>query len=202
MDVLSQIKQIKVVPVVVLNEVEETISKVGALVEGGIPVAEITFRTPCAAECIELASKTFKDALIGAGTVINALQCEKAIKAGAKFIVSPGLSKEVFEVCKKHNVPYLPGVVTPTEIMEAISLGLTTLKFFPANTFGGLNAIKGLSAVFPQVEFMPTGGINEDNMLDFLAFKKIIAVGGSWMFKGTPEEIKEKCQRTIAKLGE
>src|SRR5574344_2350014 len=123
MNVLKQIKEIGLVPVVVLNDVNETIPTVKALHDGNVPVAEICFRTPCAAECIKEAVKAFPNDLIGAGTVINAKQCEEAIACGAKFIVSPGLSKSVNEVCKKHNIPYLPGIVTPTEIMEAIDLG-------------------------------------------------------------------------------
>lgn len=193
MDVLSKVHEIGVVPVVVLNKVEDTVSVIKALHDGDVPVAEICFRTPCAAECIKLAVKEFPNDLIGAGTVINAKQCEEAIACGAKFIVSPGLSKSVAEVCKKHNVPYLPGVVTPTEIMEAIELGLTTLKFFPAGVFGGLKAINALGAAFPQVKFMPTGGVDNSNLKEFISCNKIIACGGSWMCKGTSEEITAKC---------
>lgn len=193
MDVLSRVHEIGVVPVVVLNKVEDTIPVVKALHDGDVPVAEICFRTPCAAECIKLAVKEFPNDLIGAGTVINATQCEEAIACGAKFIVSPGLSKSVAEVCKKHGVPYLPGVVTPTEIMEAIELGLSTLKFFPAGVFGGLKAINALGAAFPQVKFMPTGGVDNSNLKEFISCNKIIACGGSWMCKGTAEEITAKC---------
>lgn len=193
MDVLSKVHEIGVVPVVVLNKVEDTVSVIKALHDGDVPVAEICFRTPCAAECIKLAVKEFPNDLIGAGTVINAKQCEEAIACGAKFIVSPGLSKSVAEVCKKHNVPYLPGVVTPTEIMAAIELGLTTLKFFPAGVFGGLKAINALGAAFPQVKFMPTGGVDNSNLKEFISCNKIIACGGSWMCKGTSEEITAKC---------
>lgn len=193
MDILSEIEKIKLVPVVVLNKVEDTIPTMKALIEGKVPVAEITFRTKCAAECIALACKEFPDAIIGAGTVINEGQCLKAIEAGAKFIVSPGLSNEVAKVCKEKNVPYLPGVVTPTEIIAAIDLGYTTLKFFPAGVFGGLKAIKALGAAFPGVKFMPTGGVDNSNLKEFLECDKIIAVGGSWMVKGTPEEITKKC---------
>lgn len=193
MDVLAKVKEIGLVPVVVLNKVEDTIPTMQALHDGDVPVAEICFRTPCAAECIKLAAEKFPNDLVGAGTVINAEQCEQAIACGAKFIVSPGLSKDVAAVCKKHNVPYLPGIVTPTEIMEAISLGLTTLKFFPAGVFGGLKAINALGAAFPQCKFMPTGGVDNSNLAEFIASPKIIACGGSWMCKGTPEEITAKC---------
>jgi 2-dehydro-3-deoxyphosphogluconate aldolase/(4S)-4-hydroxy-2-oxoglutarate aldolase len=193
MDVLSKVKEIGLVPVVVLNNVEDTLPVVGALHNGDVPVAEICFRTPCAAACIKEAVKAFPNDLIGAGTVINATQCEEAIACGAKFIVSPGLSKEVARVCKEHNVPYLPGVVTPTEIMEAIELGLTTLKFFPAGVYGGLKAIKALGAAFPQCKFMPTGGVDNSNLKEFISCDKIVACGGSWMCKGTPDQITETC---------
>ena len=193
MDIFERVHEIGLVPVVVLNKVEDTIPTVKALHDGDVPVAEICFRTPCAAECIKLAAKEFPNDLIGAGTVINGAQCEEAIDCGAKFIVSPGLSKEVADVCKKHGVPYFPGVVTPTEIMEAISYGLTTLKFFPAGVFGGLKAINALGAAFPQCKFMPTGGVDNSNLAELIASPKIIACGGSWMCKGTPAEITEKC---------
>lgn len=181
---------VKVVPVVVLKELNDTIPTLQALVDGELPVAEITFRTACAEEAIKLGVKTFPDMLIGAGTVINGEQCKRAIKAGAKFIVSPGLSEEVCKICKEEGVEYFPGCVTPTEMMQAISLGLTTLKFFPASVYGGLKALKALSAPFPQVKFLPTGGIDIENLKEYLAFDKIAAVGGSWMMKG---DIKENC---------
>lgn len=131
---------------------------------------------------------------IGAGTVINAAQATQAIDAGAAFIVSPGLSVEVAEVCRERDIPYLPGCVTPTEIMQAIALGLTTLKFFPANVYGGLSAIKALSAPFPQIKFLPTGGADLSNIREFLACDKIAAVGGSFMMKG---DIRENCKKLM-----
>ena len=198
MELLEKIKQIKLVPVVVLNNIEDTVPTLGALREGGLPVAEITFRTPCAADAIRLGCKEFPDMLIGAGTVINAEQCNKAIDCGAKFIVGPGFAAEVAEVCRARGVLYLPGCVTPTEIITAISYGIEVVKFFPCSNFGGLGTIKALSAAFPAMKFMPTGGISEDNVLDYLAFDKIIACGGSWMMKGTPDEIKEKTAKAIA----
>ena len=170
----------KLIPVVVIKQLDETEKIMSALKNYGINCAEITFRTACAAEAIALAVKKFPDMNVGAGTVINAEQCEAALKAGAKFIVSPGLSAEVAKVCKKNNVPYYPGCVTPTEIMAALDLGITTVKFFPANIYGGLKALKALSAPFPQVKFIPTGGVNRDNLDEFLAFEKVAAVGGSF----------------------
>ncbi len=187
----------KVVPVVVIKELNETIPMLSALCEGGLPVAEITFRTDCAANAIALGIKTFPNMYIGAGTVINVAQAQKAIDAGAKFIVSPGLSTEVAEVCKKFETSYIPGCVTPTEIMQAIALGITTVKFFPANVYGGINAIKALSAPFPQVKFLPTGGVDISNINEFLAFDKIVAVGGSFMMRGNIKENCEKLMRVI-----
>ena len=193
------LNEIRVVPVVVIKELDDTVPTLSALCEGGLPVAEITFRTACAAEAIALGVKEFPEMHIGAGTVINAEQAQKAIDAGAQFIVSPGLSAEVAEVCKNAEIPYFPGCATPTEIMQAISLGITTVKFFPANVYGGLSAIKALSAPFPQVKFLPTGGVDMNNIKDFLAFDKIVAVGGSFMMKG---DIKANCQKLMEVIAE
>ncbi len=194
---LESIKKMKMVPVVVLNSIDETLPKLRALANGGLPCAEITFRTPCAAEAIALAVKTFPDMLIGAGTVINREQCEKAIAAGSKFIVSPGFSEEVADCCKEKGLTYLPGVVTPTEAMAAIAKGLTTLKFFPASNYGGLKTIKAICAAFPYLKIMPTGGVSADNILEYLAYDKIIACGGSWMTSGSPEEIEAKTKAAV-----
>ena len=201
MDVVEKFRELKIVPVVVLNKLEDTLPTIGALVRGGLPVAEITFRTACAADAIRLAVKEYPDALIGAGTVITAEQCEDAIACGAKFIVSPGLSAAVAKVCKEKNVPYFPGLVTPTEVIQALDLGLDKLKFFPASNFGGLKTIKAICAAFPQVQFMPTGGVSEENVLEFLSYDKIYACGGSWMTKGTPEEIEAKTRSAVALVG-
>ena len=183
---------LRVLPVVVIRSIEETEPTLAALSEGGIPAAEITFRTECAAEAIRLGVRKFPQMYIGAGTVINAEQARTAIGAGAKFVVSPGLSVEAAEVCRAAGVPYFPGCVTPTEIMQALSLGITTVKFFPANIYGGLNALKALSAPFPQVRFLPTGGVDLGNLREYLAFDKIVAVGGSFMMKG---DIRENCRK-------
>ena len=171
------------VPVVVLKNIEDTIPTLGALCDYGIPTAEITFRTACAAEAIKLGREKFPDMLIGAGTVINAAQARAAVDAGAQFIVSPGLGFDIARVCREADIPYIPGCVTPTEIMQALDLGLTTLKFFPANVYGGMDAIKALSAPFPQVKFVTTGGVDQNNLDEFLACDKIAAVGGSFFVK-------------------
>lgn len=194
---LAKIKEMRVVPVVVFNSIDEVMPKLTALVKGGLPCAEITFRTECAAEAIKLAADNFPEMLVGAGTVINRNQCEAAIVAGAKFIVSPGFSAEVADCCAEHEMLYLPGIVTPTEAMAAIAKGLTTLKFFPASNYGGLKTIKAICTAFPYLNIMPTGGISADNILEYLAYDKIIACGGSWMMKGTPEEIEEKTREVV-----
>lgn len=193
MDALSIIKEIKIVPVVVFNDINEVDSTLNALRNGDVPIAEICYRTECAPLCLKKAIEEYPDMLIGAGTIINKKQCIEAIGFGAKFIVSPGFSDDVCDECMKHNIPYLPGVLTPTEIMHALDKGINVLKFFPAGEFGGLKAIKALSSAFPQVMFMPTGGVNNDNLNEFISFKKIIACGGSWVSKGTPDEITKKC---------
>ena len=178
----------KFIPVVVIKEIDETDRILKALKNSGINCAEITFRTACAAEAIAYAAKSYPDMSIGAGTVINAEQCEAALAAGATFIVSPGLSPAVAKICNERNVPYYPGCVTPTEIMAALELGITTVKFFPANVYGGLKALKALSAPFPQIKFIPTGGVDRNNIDEFLAFDKIAAIGGSFFVKEAREK--------------
>ena len=178
----------KYIPVVVIKELSETDKILSALKADGINCAEITFRTACAEEAIEYAAKNYPEMSIGAGTVINAEQCRAALKAGAKFIVSPGLSISVADICRENGVPYYPGCVTPTEIMQALELGITTVKFFPANIYGGLKALKALSAPFPQVRFIPTGGVDRGNIDEFLAFDKVIAIGGSFFVKEALEK--------------
>lgn len=195
--VIDRIAEIKLVPVVILNKLEDALPDVGALKRGGLPVAEITFRTECAADAIKLLNEKEPDILLGAGTVINACQCREALKCGAKFIVSPGLSEAVAEVCAANEVLYIPGVATPTEIMKAIDLGLNVVKFFPAFNYGGIKTIKAIAAAFPSVRFTPTGGINEDNLSEYLAFDKVLACGGSWMLKGSPAEIEGRTRRAV-----
>ena len=180
----------KFIPVVVIKELGETDKILKALKNNGINCAEITFRTACAAEAIAYAVKNYPDMEIGAGTVINAEQCEAALAAGATFIVSPGLSPAVAKICNERNVPYYPGCVTPTEIMAAIELGITTVKFFPANIYGGLKALKALSAPFPQIKFIPTGGVDRSNIDEFLAFDKIAAIGGSFFVKESLDKME------------
>jgi len=184
----------KLVPVVVFHSLEEVEPTLKLLEEHGIKVIEICFRTECALRALTLAVSTFPDLCIGAGTVINKTQAVQAITVGAQFIVSPGLSKEVAEACQTNKIDYIPGVVTPTEIITALDLGLTYLKFFPAGVFGGLKAIKALSAAFPQVKFLPTGGVDNTNLAEFLTEKSVFAIGGSWLLKG---DIAATCDEAI-----
>ena len=178
------------IPVVVIKELSETDKILTALKNNGIMCAEITFRTACAAEAIAYAVEKYPDMNIGAGTVINAEQCEAALKAGAKFIVSPGLSVAVAQICKLRGVPYYPGCVTPTEIMAALDLGITVVKFFPANVYGGLKAMKALAAPFPQIKFIPTGGVDRNNIDEFFAWEKIYAVGGSFFVQESLDKME------------
>ena len=181
----------KFIPVAVIKDMSETDTILTALKNNNINCAEITFRTACAAEAIAYAVKNYPDMEIGAGTVINKEQCEAALAAGATFIVSPGLSPDVAKLCVERNVPYYPGCVTPTEIMAALEFGITTVKFFPANVYGGLKALKALSAPFPQVKFIPTGGVDRSNIDEFLAFDKIAAIGGSFFVKESLDKMNK-----------
>lgn len=181
------VSDFRFIPVVVIKDIGETEKTLGALCAGGLPCAEITFRTECAASAIKLGKELFPDMCIGAGTVINAEQCRKALKSGAEFIVSPGLSMSVAKVCAEAEIPYFPGCVTPTEIMQALDLGITTVKFFPAGIYGGIKALRALSAPFPQVRFIPTGGVDMSNIDEFLAFDRVRAIGGSFIMKGDIE---------------
>lgn len=182
----------RVIPVVVIKDLADAIPTLKALKDGGVNCAEITFRTACAADAISAGVKEFPDMNIGAGTVINLTQAKKAVEAGAKFLVSPGLSIEVAKYAIEKGVAYYPGCVTPTEIMQALELGIDVVKFFPANVYGGLKALKALSAPFPQIKFIPTGGVDLTNLEEFLAFEKVYAVGGSFMMKG---DIVDNCKK-------
>lgn len=202
------IEKVKIVPVVKIDDVNNTMPLMNALCEGGIPIAEITFRTACAAEAIRIASENFGDKmLVGAGTVVNASQAKIAIENGAKFIVSPGFGKDISDVCVQNNIAYVPGCVTPTEIMAAIAEGHKIIKFFPASNYGGVATIKALSAPFGDIVFIPTGGINANNINEYLVVKSIIACGGSWMVKdslvkeGKFDEIVKICKEACDVIG-
>lgn len=181
--ILQKIYEIGIVPVVKLDTPEQALPLGKALIAGDLPVAEVTFRTAAAEESIKILSKELPDMLIGAGTVLTVEQAKKAVAAGAKFLVSPGFNPEVVKYAVDNNVPITPGVNSPSQIEQGLSMGLNVLKFFPAEQSGGLAMIKALSGPYVNVSFIPTGGIDAKNMNSYLAFKKIIAVGGSWMVK-------------------
>ncbi|MBQ6848117.1 MAG: bifunctional 4-hydroxy-2-oxoglutarate aldolase/2-dehydro-3-deoxy-phosphogluconate aldolase [Clostridia bacterium] len=181
MDILSILRDSVVVPVVVLDKVADAVPTAKALIEGGVKVMEITFRTATAADSIESVAKECPEMLVGAGTILNLEQCKLAVSKGAKFIVSPGFDAEVVAWCVENNIAVVPGCVTPTEIMAALKLGLRVVKFFPANVYGGLNAMKNLSAPFVGVKFIPTGGVNAENIKEYFTSPFIQAVGGSWV---------------------
>ena len=181
MDVLSRLANSVVVPVVVLDKVEDAIPTAKAMAAGGVDTMEITFRTACAPECIKAVAENCPDVLVGAGTIINLEQCKLAVEMGAKFIVSPGFDEEIVSWCVANNIPVAPGCVTPTEIMAALKHGLKMVKFFPANVYGGLNAMKNLSAPFVGLKFLPTGGVNAGNIKEYIDAPFIHAVGGSWV---------------------
>lgn len=180
MDVLSALSAARLVPVVVLDDAAAADALAGALVAGGLPVAEVTFRTPAAQDSIRVMAAR-GDILVGAGTVLTVAQVDQAVAAGARYVVSPGLSRAVVERCQEHGVLALPGAVTATEVQAAIELGLTTVKFFPAGTSGGPGAIAALAAPFGGVRFVPTGGVGPKNLAEYLAIPAVAAVGGSWM---------------------
>lgn len=181
MNVLERMKNAGVVPVVVLDDAKDAVPTAKALLAGGIDVMEITFRTACAADAIKAVAQECPDMLVGAGTVLNLDQCKLALEMGAKFIVSPGFDAGVVGYCIEKGITVTPGCVTPTEITMAVNMGLKVIKFFPANVYGGLNAMKNLSAPFGGVKFLPTGGVNTANIKEYIDAPFIHAVGGSWV---------------------
>lgn len=189
-----------VVPVVVLEKAEDAVPTAKALLAGGVDTMEITFRTACAPEAIRAAAENCPEVLVGAGTVINLEQCKLAVSMGARFIVSPGYSEEIVSWCVENNIPVTPGCVTPTEIMAAVNHGVKVIKFFPANVYGGLNAMKSLSAPFVGIRFLPTGGVNTANIKEYIDAPFVHAVGGSWVCPkaeiqaGNFEKITQLCR--------
>ncbi|MGN0620118.1 MAG: bifunctional 4-hydroxy-2-oxoglutarate aldolase/2-dehydro-3-deoxy-phosphogluconate aldolase [Ruminiclostridium sp.] len=179
--VIEEISKIGIVPVIALDSASDAEPLAKALCEGGLPCAEVTFRTAAAEESIRIMAEKFPEMLVGAGTVLTTEQVDRAVAAGAKFIVSPGLNPKVVAYCTSKNIPVIPGCANPSDIEQAIELGLDVVKFFPAEAAGGLKMIKAMSAPYTSVKFMPTGGINADNLIDYLNFGKIVACGGSWM---------------------
>ena len=180
-----------VVPVVVLDDAEDAAPLAEALVKGGLPCAEVTFRTEAAEESIRIMNKKYPDMLVGAGTVLTTEQVDRAVATGAKFIVSPGFDPEIVDYCMEKNIPVFPGCVSPSEVAQAVKRGLKVVKFFPAEQAGGLAMLKAMAAPYTMLKFMPTGGINTKNLKEYLGFSKILCCGGSWMVKGDMIKNKE-----------
>ena len=182
--ILETISKIGIVPVVKLDDAKDAAPLADALCKGGLPCAEVTFRTAAAAEAISIMTKAHPDMVVGAGTVLTTDQVDQAMEAGAKFIVSPGLNPKVVKYCVDKNIPITPGTNSPSEIETAIEFGLEVVKFFPAEQSGGIAKIKAMAAPYVNMKFMPTGGINAKNLISYLDFPKVIACGGSWMVPG------------------
>lgn len=189
--VLEQMGKIGIIPVVVLNDAKDAAPLAQALCEGGLPCAEVTFRTDAAEESIRIMAEQFPQMLVGAGTVLTTEQVDRAVAAGAKFIVSPGLNPKVVKYCVDKGIPVTPGTCNPSDVEQAIELGLDVVKFFPAEAAGGLKMIKAMAAPYVGMKFMPTGGINAGNVRDYLAYDRILACGGSWMVSGKMVEAGE-----------
>ena len=183
MTIEERFEDFGVVPVVVLDDVKDALPLAKALTEGGLPCAEVTFRTEAAEESIKVMAEAYPDMVVGAGTVLTIEQVDAAVKAGAKFIVSPGFDPEIVDYCLEKEIPIFPGCVTPSEVAQAVKRGLKVVKFFPAEPEGGVAMIKAMAAPYNQLRFMPTGGIGTQNLKDYLEFNKIICCGGSWMVK-------------------
>ncbi|EKF9123630.1 bifunctional 4-hydroxy-2-oxoglutarate aldolase/2-dehydro-3-deoxy-phosphogluconate aldolase [Vibrio cholerae] len=188
MTIEQRLRAIKIVPVIAINDVAHALPLAKVLVENGLPCAEVTFRTAAAAESIRIMREAYPDLLIGAGTVLTTAQVDEAIAAGADFIVSPGLNPTTVKYCQQRNIAIIPGVNNPSLVEQAMEMGLRTLKFFPAESSGGIAMLKALSAVYP-VSFMPTGGINPNNAQEYLALKSVVACGGTWM---VPTDLMDK----------
>lgn len=189
-DMMKELYSIGLIPVIKIEDPNDAVPLAKALIDGGLPAAEITFRTACAAEAIKNITETYPEMLVGAGTVLTTEQVDAAIAAGSKFLVSPGLNPKVTAYALSKGITMLPGCSNPSDIEAALELGLTTVKFFPAEAAGGLKMLKAMAAPYGQLKFMPTGGINADNLLDYLKFGKIVACGGSFMVKD--ELVREK----------
>ena len=207
MNAMERMARSVIVPVVVLEDAKDAVPTAKAMCAGGVDVMEITFRTAAAADSIRAVAEGCPEVLVGAGTVITLEQCKTAVACGAKFIVAPGFDEEVVRWCIEHEIPVLPGCVTPTEIMAAMKLGLKVVKFFPAGVYGGLKAMKALSGPFGGVKFVPTGGVSTQNIAEYVSAPFIQAVGGSWICPkadiaaGNFENITALCREARAATG-
>lgn len=182
--ILEKIKKMGIVPVVVIETVKDAVPLSDALCKGGLACAEVTFRTAAASDAIRLMKDAHPEMLVGAGTVLTTAQVDSAVQAGAEFIVSPGFDPEIVDYCIEKKIPVLPGCITPSEVAQAVRRGLSVIKFFPAEQAGGLPFIKAIAAPYTSLSFMPTGGINSENVKKYLEYDRIFACGGSWMVKG------------------
>jgi Entner-Doudoroff aldolase len=183
MDIFKKIKEFKIIPVAVINKMEVVLPLAKTLMEAGLPILEVTFRTEVAAEVIKVLTESYPELLVGAGTILKVQQVKKAINAGAQFIVTPGFNPKVVDYCINNHIPIIPGVNTPTMVEWALDRGLKTVKFFPADLSGGPKMLKTLAGPYPSIKFLPTGGINNDSLLSYLILLNVIACGGSWIIK-------------------
>lgn len=203
MDVMERLERAKIIPVVVIERSEDAAAAARAILDGGISVMEITFRTAAAADAIKAVKAACPEMLVGAGTVITLEQCRRAVECGAEFIVSPGYDEEIVSYCVEQGITVTPGCVTPTEIMAAMKRGLKVIKFFPAGVYGGIKAIKALAAPFGGVRFIPTGGANIDNLKEYLDCPAVFAVGGTWVCtkkdvsEGNFDRITQLCREAV-----
>lgn len=202
-EILTQFQKLGIIPVIKIDNAKDAVPLAKALCEGGLPVAEVTFRTAAAEEAIRLMTEAYPEMLVGAGTVLTTEQVDKAVGAGARFIVSPGLNPKIVQYCIDKKIPITPGTSSPTDIEQALEFGLEVVKFFPAEASGGIAKIKAMSAPYVNMKFMPTGGINAKNLTSYLDFPKILACGGSWMVSdalinnGEFEKIKEMTREAV-----
>ena len=205
-DTLTQVSRIGIIPVIAIGRADRAVPLARALSRGGLPAAEVTFRTAAGEEAIRRIAAECPDVLVGAGTILNVEQCDRALAAGARFIVSPGYNQELVDHCREKHVPVLPGCVNASDLIRASNSGLKTVKFFPAEASGGLTALKALAPVFPGLTFMPTGGVNTENLTAYLDYDRIIACGGTWMVKQNLiegerwEEITGICREAVRNM--
>lgn len=203
MDLFKKIYELGIIPVVAIDDADKAVPLAKALRDGGLPAAEITFRTAAAEEAIRRITEECPDVLVGAGTVLTKEQCDRAIKAGAKFIVTPGFNPEMVAYIKSTGIPMMPGAATPGEMEQAMSMGLTNIKFFPAEANGGVAKLKALAGPYQAAKWMPTGGVNTKNLCDYLSFDRIIACGGTWLAtsadiaEGKWDDITQKCKAAV-----
>ncbi|MFX1553964.1 MAG: bifunctional 4-hydroxy-2-oxoglutarate aldolase/2-dehydro-3-deoxy-phosphogluconate aldolase [Promethearchaeota archaeon] len=203
-DIIKKIEELKLIPVAIIENPSDAIPLTQALIDVGLPIIEVTFRTQVAEQSISILSKNFPNLLVGAGTVLKIEQVKKAMNAGAKFIVTPGFNPKVVDYCINNKIIIIPGVNTPTMVEWALDRGLKVVKFFPANLSGGINMLKSLAGPYPEMRFVPTGGINNDSFIDYLKLGNVLACGGSWIVKkdlissGQFEEIKKLTQNALS----